>query len=185
MRRRDFVRSGALGGAALLGGAPVGRLGENSDPVRRNKAATPNDAVFDLEEATIVQLQRDMTERKRTARSITEQYLDRIDSLDKRGPALHHVLETNPEALSIADALDRERASRGPRGSLHGIPILLKDTRCRRNSPRKNESQRVGKLSLDTFIEWMERTRWTRKESLRPRSKSMRVELGHRRRCFR
>jgi len=127
MHRRDFVKSGALGGAALLGGAPVGGLGEISEPLGRNKAASPNDAAFDLEEATIVQLQRDMTERKRTARSITEQYLERIDSLDKRGPALHHVLETNPDALQIADALDRERAARGPRGPLHGIPILLKD----------------------------------------------------------
>src|SRR5437868_13940502 len=107
MHRRDFVKKGAVGGAALLGGAPLGRLGENSDPLGRNKDAWPNDAVFDLEEATIIQLQRDMTERKRTARSITEQYLDRIDSLDKRGPALHHVLETNPEAFAIAHALDR------------------------------------------------------------------------------
>lgn len=127
MHRRDFVRTGALGSAALLGGAPVGDLGEKSDPLERNKTAPSNDAVFDLEEATIVQLQRDMTERKRSARSITEQYLERIDSLDKRGPALHHVLETNPDALAIADALDRERATRGPRGPLHGIPILLKD----------------------------------------------------------
>lgn len=127
MHRRDFVRTGALGGAALVGGVPVGGLREKSDPLGRDKAAPRNDAVFDLEEATIIQLQRDMTERKRTARSITEQYLERIDSLDKRGPALHHVLETNPDALAIADALDRERASRGPRGPLHGIPILLKD----------------------------------------------------------
>jgi amidase len=127
MRRRDFVRSGALGGAAFLGAGPGTRLiqGEVAHPAPNaiGSSAEP----FDLEEVTIVQLQRDMTERKRTARSITEQYLARIESLDRRGPALHHVLETNPDALSIADSLDRERATRGLRGPLHGIPILLKD----------------------------------------------------------
>jgi amidase len=128
MRRRDFVRTGALGGAALLGVSPAARTLEGEVAQRRTDHTTsPAGGTFDLEEATIVQLQRDMVERKRTARSITEQYLARIESLDRRGPALHHVLETNPDALSIADALDRERATRGPRGPLHGIPILLKD----------------------------------------------------------
>ena len=94
---------------------------------RRKPSESPADAAFDLEEATIVELQRDMATGKRTARSITEQYLARIESLDRKGPTLRHVLETNPDALSIADALDRERKARGPRGPLHGIPILLKD----------------------------------------------------------
>ena len=127
MRRRDFVRSGALGGAAFLGAGPGTRLIQGEVARRAPNATGPSAEAFDLEEATIVQLQRDMTQRKRTARSITEQYLARIESLDRRGPALHHVLATNPDALSIADALDRERATRGPRGPLHGIPILLKD----------------------------------------------------------
>src|SRR5712675_3114277 len=62
-----------------------------------------------------------------TARSITQQYLTRIAELDKKGPTLRHVLETNPEALAIADSLDRERKAGKVRGPLHGIPILLKD----------------------------------------------------------
>jgi amidase len=62
-----------------------------------------------------------------TARSITQQYLHRIAELDRKGPTLRHVLETNPEALSIADSLDRERKAGKVRGPLHGIPILLKD----------------------------------------------------------
>jgi amidase len=128
MRRRDFVRSGALGGAALLAASPAARTLEGEVVKRTTSGRTSVvPATFDLEEATILQLQRDMVERRRTARSITEQYLERIESLDRRGPALHHVLETNPDALSIADALDRERATRGPRGPLHWIPILLKD----------------------------------------------------------
>jgi amidase len=119
MQRRDFVRNGALGGAVLLGAGNPARL--------QTTVSSARTVDFDLEEATIVQLQREMATGKRTARSITEQYLERIESLDSRGPTLRHVLETNPEALAIADALDRERATRGQRGPLHGIPILLKD----------------------------------------------------------
>jgi amidase len=135
MHRRDFVRRSTLGGATLLGGglpgasaAPPGapsrskRKSENVDPLRDFRVAP-----FDLEEKSILDLQRDMVTGKRTARSITEQYLERIESLDHRGPALHHMLDLNPDALQIADTLDRERAAQRLRGPLHGIPILLKD----------------------------------------------------------
>src|SRR5207247_11085300 len=54
-------------------------------------------------------------------------YLQRIYGLDRRGPALHSVIEINPDALALAAALDEDRRTRGPRGPLHGIPILLKD----------------------------------------------------------
>ncbi|HUQ20439.1 MAG TPA: amidase [Gemmatimonadaceae bacterium] len=120
MRRRDFVVNGTLGGAGLVL-APRKVMGSRKDK------SDFDAAVFDLEEATILQLQRDMAERRRTARSITQQYIERIESMDRRGPALHHVLEINPDALAIADALDRERAAGRTRGALHGIPILLKD----------------------------------------------------------
>src|SRR5690606_3167059 len=53
-------------------------------------------------------------------------YLDRIEAIDRNGPALHSVIEINPDALAIAAALDRERAASGPRGPLHGIPVILK-----------------------------------------------------------
>jgi amidase len=88
-------------------------------------AQTP--ARFDLEEATIAELQERMQSGRDTARSLVEKYLVRIDQIDRNGPSLHSVLETNPDALTIADALDAERRSRGPRGPLHGIPILIKD----------------------------------------------------------
>jgi len=81
----------------------------------------------DLEEASITQLQQSMTAGELTARALSEQYLDRIERVDRSGPAVNSVLALNPEALDIADALDRERQERGPRGALHGIPILLKD----------------------------------------------------------
>ena len=62
-----------------------------------------------------------------TTRSIVEAYLGRIERIDPRGPALRSVIEINPDALPIADRLDRERRSGRLRGPLHGIPVLLKD----------------------------------------------------------
>ena len=82
---------------------------------------------FDLEEATIADLQRRMETGQDTARSIAEKYLARIDAIDRRGPSLKSVLEINPDALAIADRLDAERRGKGPRGPLHGIPVLIKD----------------------------------------------------------
>jgi amidase len=80
-----------------------------------------------LEELTVADLQAAMTARQLSARQLSEMYLGRIDALDRNGPRLTAVIEVNPDALAIADALDRERAEGGPRGPLHGIPVLLKD----------------------------------------------------------
>jgi amidase len=80
-----------------------------------------------MEELTIQEAQSRMTSGELTARRLTEMYLARIAEIDQAGPRLNSVIEVNPDALEIADALDRERAERGPRGPLHGIPILLKD----------------------------------------------------------
>src|SRR5688572_15291230 len=90
----------------------------------QNPAAPP---AFPLEEATAVQLQDWMTSGRYTARHIADLYLRRIEEIDRRGPGLRSVLEINPDALAIADALDAERRSRGARGPLHGIPVLIKD----------------------------------------------------------
>src|SRR5215510_7446110 len=84
-------------------------------------------ARFDLEEATIADLQQRMQSGRETARSLAEKYLARIEAIDRRGPALHSVIETNPDALTIADSLDAERRNGRVRGPLHGIPVLLKD----------------------------------------------------------
>jgi amidase len=82
---------------------------------------------YGVEETTIHELQQSMASGERTARSLTEEYLERIETIDRAGPALNSVLALNPDALDIASALDRERQQRGPRGDLHGIPVLLKD----------------------------------------------------------
>jgi amidase len=88
-----------------------------------HRAAT----AFELDEVTIAALQDGMKSGRFTARSITQKYLARIEEIDKRGPALRSVIEINPDALSIAEALDKERKAKGPRGPMHGVPVLIKD----------------------------------------------------------
>jgi amidase len=90
------------------------------------KAETPLPA-FELDELTIAQLQDAQRSGKYTAQSLVEKYLTRIQDVDRAGPMIRAVIETNPDAVSIAQALDRERKAKGPRGPLHGIPILIKD----------------------------------------------------------
>src|SRR5258708_2266222 len=82
---------------------------------------------IELEEKSINELQDAMAAGTLTSRQLVEMYQERIQALDQDGPALKSVLEINPDALAIADALDEERRTQGPRGLLHGIPILLKD----------------------------------------------------------
>ncbi len=106
MDRRDFLHKSLL----LL---PVARVASAQS--------------FDLEEATLADLEQGFAARKFTARAVAEWYLARIDSLDKKGPKVNSVIELNPDALSIADALDRERSAKGPRFPLHGVPVLIKD----------------------------------------------------------
>jgi amidase len=84
-------------------------------------------AAFDLEETTIRTLIQDQQSGRRTARQISSAYLARIQALDRSGPALHSVIELNPDALTIADTLDAERVAGRLRGPLHGVPVLIKD----------------------------------------------------------
>ena len=87
-------------------------------------ASTPE---FELNELSVAQLQEGMTAGRFTSRRLVELYLQRIAQIDAAGPTLRAVIETNPDALTIADALDAERKAKGPRGPLHGIPVLIKD----------------------------------------------------------
>jgi amidase len=80
-----------------------------------------------MEEASILELQEWMASGEATARSLAELYLERAEQMDRQGPTLSAVIELNPDALSIAAALDEERRTRGPRGPLHGVPVMLKD----------------------------------------------------------
>jgi amidase len=82
---------------------------------------------FPLEEKTIAELEEMMASGAATSESLVSLYLKRIDEIDWGGPQLNSVIEKNPEALSIARELDRERKEKGARGPLHGVPILIKD----------------------------------------------------------
>ncbi|MGZ5034026.1 MAG: amidase [Usitatibacter sp.] len=84
-------------------------------------------ATFEFQEATLAQLATRMSAGTLTSKALTQAYLDRIAALDRAGPALRAVIELNPEALDIADSLDRERRGGRVRGPLHGIPVLVKD----------------------------------------------------------
>jgi len=121
--RRDFLRLGALAGAAAL----VNPLGAVAAPFGSDSARGAEPKPFELDEVTITELQARMASGKLSAVALTKKYLARIAEIDKRGPTLRSVLELNPDALSIAAALDRERKSKGPRGPMHGIPVLIKD----------------------------------------------------------
>jgi amidase len=94
-------------------------------PFSAREVPAPKD--FELEESTIRDLQAGMESGRFTARSLVETYFARIEEIDKHGPRLNSVIELNPDALAIAEELDRERKARGPRGPLHGIPLLIKD----------------------------------------------------------
>ena len=93
----------------------------------RRRARPPEVGGFELDELTIADLQAGMASGKFTAQSLTQKYVARIEEIDRRGPAVNSVIELNPDALAIAEALDQERKAKGARGPLHGIPVLIKD----------------------------------------------------------
>jgi amidase len=113
--RRDFIRAGAAAGV-LAAGLRVSAA--------EAKAGTVE---FDLEETTVADLRGRMASGQDSARSIAEKYLERIEAVDRSGPRINCVIETNPDALAIAGQLDRERQAGKVRGPLHGVPVLIKD----------------------------------------------------------
>ncbi len=128
MNRRKFLLNTAATGLAVT----VANVGCNTHRPeaaanKSNKSETDQPGEFDLNEVTVEELQTKMKNGELSSRAITQKYLDRIEAIDKRGPAINAVIEVNPDALSIADAMDVERKAGKIRGPLHGIPILIKD----------------------------------------------------------
>jgi len=121
--RRVFLQKGLAGGF-LTAMAPLMRVEVLAHKPPEGLTEAPE---FELEEATIRELQDGMKSGKYTARGIAERYLERIAALDKRGPAVNSVIEVNPDALALAEASDKERKLKAARGPLHGIPMLIKD----------------------------------------------------------
>ena len=111
--RRSFLQSS---GAALIAIGAAGR-----------RALAQSRAAFDVAEKSIAQLQAAMAGGQVTSEQLVERYLTRIRAYDQAGPRLNAVIFVNPNAAADARALDVERKERGPRGPLHGIPVLLKD----------------------------------------------------------
>ena len=119
--RRGFLKTGIAGGT-LLAALPEALAG-------KERRGTPPAPLPPPEEEgkSIDELAAGMKSGSYTAKSLTESYLMRIGEIDRNGPALRSVIELNPDALAIAEDLDRERRAKGPRGPLHGIPVLIKD----------------------------------------------------------
>jgi len=84
-------------------------------------------STFAFDELTMADLEARMKQRELTSHEICSRYLERLEEIDRRGPILRSVIEVNPDALAIARQLDDEYRSKGPRGPLHGMPVLLKD----------------------------------------------------------
>ena len=146
MTRRTFLGAGVLGGALAATDLRWPEAATAVPPAVRKAVAAP--AASELDEVTVAQLQEGMRSGRWTARGLAEQYLARIEAVDRQGPSLGAIIETNPDALGIADALDAERRARGARGPLHGIPVLVKDNVA--TADRMHTS--AGSLALATSI---------------------------------
>lgn len=125
LSRRSFLQVGALaaGGAAL---APLSQANAQSDGAEAQDFAALSGDRHDVANSSIAQLQSLMSSRRLSAQELLDIYLRRIQLIDK-GLDLRAILQLNPDARRIAAQLDEERRRHGPRGPLHGIPILLKD----------------------------------------------------------
>jgi len=121
--RRTFLQK-AVAATAAVSSYPALVVGRE---ITSEFAAAPQVRPFELDEITIGDLQDGMKSGRFTARLLVEKYSVRIDEIDKSGPRVNAIIEMNPDALAIAEALDRERKAKGPRGPLHGIPVLIKD----------------------------------------------------------
>ncbi|MEI9810514.1 MAG: amidase family protein [Bacteroidota bacterium] len=126
MKRRDFLTTGTLATAGLT---TLLVSSCHTDAPKTEQPVIIGDAVpdFELNETSISELQEKMTAGNYSSEQITKLYLDRIEAIDKKGPLLNSVIEINPDALTIAKAIDEERKAGKTRGPMHGIPVLIKD----------------------------------------------------------
>ena len=127
MQRRDFLKAGLVASGATLASACGTPPAEDRKAAEAGTAGETPLPEFEHAGATVAELQAGQAEGRLTARVLAEAYLLRMDAIDVAGPRLNAVIERNPAALDIAEALDRERSEKGARGPLHGIPVLIKD----------------------------------------------------------
>ncbi|AUD03022.1 amidase [Spirosoma pollinicola] len=125
MNRRSFIKSSSVVSLSTASLAVASCTSNQKTEAESDSAAFIDD--FELNEVTLGDLQKKMQAGQYTSEAITQLYLNRIDAIDKKGPALNAVIEVNPDALSIAKAMDEERKAGKIRGPMHGIPVLIKD----------------------------------------------------------
>jgi amidase len=122
MKRRNFVRLASAAGLSTIA-FPFAQC----QPKAGEKANSADQPSFEFAEMTVAEMQQRMKGGTLTSRALTQAYLDQIAALDKEGPKINAVIELNPDALGIAEAMDKERKDGKVRGPMHGIPILIKD----------------------------------------------------------
>lgn len=127
MNRRHFLRTGSVASLAPMALVSCEDAGDKNKLQQAGTDASTSVDAFELDEITIDALQDKMASGAYTSKKITQLYLDRIEAIDRKGPAINSVIELNPDALRIAEELDKERAAGKLRGPLHGIPVLVKD----------------------------------------------------------
>jgi amidase len=147
MKRRDFLTGTTL---ATVGIATLFIEGCNNTKNNNETQTLENEIKleFELDEETISSLQEKLTSGKYTSQQLVELYLKQIESIDKNGPTLNAIIEINPDAVSIASEIDKERKKGKIRGVLHGIPVLIKDNI---NTADKVQTT-AGSLAMDGNI---------------------------------
>jgi amidase len=151
INRREFLETSltvAIAAAATATLASPARTHAAEHLAPESATTTSAARAFEFEETTIAALQDSMRDGKLTARELAEKYIERIEKFDRKGARLNSIIELNPDALSLAAELDRERKTKGARSPLHGVPILLKDNIDTADRMRTT----AGSLALaDTF----------------------------------
>lgn len=117
MKRRQFIQVNAA----------LGLVGLNGAAAPDANATTKGGSTVSVIEASVADLQADMAKGKISSQTLVKLYLARIKAIDQSGPKINAIIELNPDAVNIAAALDAERKTKGVRGPMHGIPVLLKD----------------------------------------------------------
>ena len=125
MKRRDFLATTTLAGVVSV-------LSESCNTAQTNTntaaaAPTPFADHFELNEVSISELQQKIKGNQYNAQELVKTYLERIDQIDKKGPAINSIIEVNPDAMDIARKLDEELKAGKSRGPLHGVPVVIKD----------------------------------------------------------
>jgi amidase len=138
--RRKFLKTGVIGSIAAASFPSISFAEKAVNKISDSIKIEP----FELDEITVDKLNSGLKSGKYTVRSIAEKYISRIKEIDKAGPAINSVIELNPDALKIADELDKELKEKGPRGPMHGIPVLIKDN----IDTADNMETTAGSLSL-------------------------------------